>query len=190
MKKLILAVVAVMAFGTTNAQNAKFGLKAGLNFATWTDAEAQNRTGLHIGGLVDINISKKFSIQPELLYSVQGYKLTYNGTAITVTMNYLNIPVTAKIKTGDKFNIELGPQFGILLDATGIAGNNPSVDIIRLFKTLDVGINLGASYDIDKNSFLAFRYNIGVGGLAKNLQSGQTDSNHRVISISYGYKFD
>jgi len=189
MKKFILTAVVIFAFCNANAQNAKFGLKGGLNFATFTDAEAQNRTGFHLGGLVDISINKKFSIQPEFLYSTQGFTYTYSGSAMTLNMSYINIPVSAKIKTGDKFNLELGPQFGILLDADATSGSNKT-DMMHLFKTLDIGINIGASYDLDKNSFLAFRYNMGVGGLAKNLPANTTDSNHRVISISYGYKFD
>ncbi len=189
MKKILLAAVAVFAFGSASAQNAKFGLKGGINFATFTDTDAQNKTGIHLGILVDIEISKKFSIQPEFQYSAQGFTATTSGTTYIANLDYFNIPITAKIKTGDKFNIEVGPQFGFLLDANAKSGNQ-TVDIMYLFKTTDIGIILGASYDLDKNSFLAFRYNMGINGLAKNLPTGAKDSNNRVILLSYGYKFN
>ena len=82
MKKLLLfAAVAVFGLSNVNAQEVKFGAKAGVNFATITGDETSgvdSRTAFHIGGVAEIVISEKFSFQPELLYSGQGAKESYS----------------------------------------------------------------------------------------------------------------
>lgn len=65
-----------MGLTTVNEQEVTFGAKAGVNFANVTgDVEnADSKIGFHVGRIVEIAISEKFSIQPELLYSAKGYK--------------------------------------------------------------------------------------------------------------------
>jgi hypothetical protein len=69
----------------------------------------------HAGGFVNVPISDKFSIQPELLYSAQGE----NGKSIDVTLqnDYINLPVMDKFYVSNNFTIEAGPQIGLLLSA-------------------------------------------------------------------------
>jgi len=80
MKKLFLAAFAVFAFTSMNAQEVKFGAKAGVNLATLGgDAEdVDGRTSFHVGGVAEIIISEKFSVQPELLFSSVGVKEEYS----------------------------------------------------------------------------------------------------------------
>ena len=52
MKKIVLSLVAIMAFGFANAQDVKFGAKLGFNFSTISSLEgAETKLGLAIGGL-------------------------------------------------------------------------------------------------------------------------------------------
>src|SRR5690606_21065628 len=99
MKKIILTVAAVFAFGVANAQDgAQFGVKAGLNMSNITgDFDADGATSFYVGGLVDLTISENFHIQPELLYSMEG--------ADEASISYLRIPVMAKYYVMEGLNL-------------------------------------------------------------------------------------
>ena len=73
-KKVLLTAVAIFAFGFANAQEVKFGVKAGLNMSTVQGGYYSGavKPGFHIGGLAEIKLNDKFAIQPELLYSLKG----------------------------------------------------------------------------------------------------------------------
>lgn len=77
MKKiLVLAVITVLGFANANAQEIKFGVKGGLNFSTVSGDNTENIddvTSYNIGVVSEIPLSEKFSFQPEILYSRQGY---------------------------------------------------------------------------------------------------------------------
>ncbi len=73
MKKIVLSLVAIMAFGFANAQDVKFGAKLGFNFSTISGLDgAETKLGLAVGGLAEIKLNEKFSVQPELMYSMLG----------------------------------------------------------------------------------------------------------------------
>jgi opacity protein-like surface antigen len=199
MKKIILAAVAVLAFGFANAQEVKFGVKGGLNIATQSyggeDAPSPSSlTGFHIGGLVEIKISDKFSIQPELLYSTQGSKFSMTGysTENSFKLSYINIPVMLKYFVAEKFSLEAGPQIGFLTSSkmevilSGITG---SKDAKEIFKTVDFGLNIGAGYDFTKKISVNARYNFGLSNIAKNEDNSDISIKNGVFLVSVGYKF-
>ncbi|WAC02882.1 hypothetical protein N7U66_04435 [Lacinutrix neustonica] len=67
MKKLLFtAAIVALGFTTVNAQEVKFGAKAGVNLATiGGDAEdVDGLTSFHVGGVAEIMVSEKFSVQP------------------------------------------------------------------------------------------------------------------------------
>jgi len=205
MKKIILTAVAIFAFGFTNAQKAQFGIKGGMNVANQSFSgdgapSPSSLIGFHIGGFVDIKISDKFSIQPELLYSTQGSKFnmvvsdgnTEYNTENTVKLAYINIPVMFKYYATEKFSLEAGPQIGFLTNSeieVNVLGQSVTQDAKELFESIDFGLNLGAGYDITKNISAGIRYNFGLVNVAKT-EAGSNDSiKNSVFSISVGYKF-
>src|SRR5437868_4618172 len=99
MKKVLLSLSLVATtFIAANAQ-VSFGIKAGLNLATFTGSDASSsnlpgktmKAGLNIGGQVAIPVTSHFSVQPEAVYSMQGVKLDGG----TYDLSYINIPVLA-----------------------------------------------------------------------------------------------
>ena len=189
MKKIILFVVAILAFGYADAQKTQFGVKAGVNFATLTgDAPgASSKVGFNVGGFAEIKISTKFSIQPELLYSTQGAKVESEGVNVDFNLSYLNIPVMAKYYVSPKFSLEAGPQIGFLMSAKGKTMGE-SVDIKDFFNSTDFGINIGAGYDFTNQFSGGIRYNFGISNIAAD--SGGDSVQNSVISLSVGYKFN
>ena len=110
MKKSIL-IIALVLFGATtmSAQEAwNFGIKGGVNFANFTgdDFSSDNsRTSFNVGLLAEIPLADRFSIQPEVLYSGQGYEIYENDQAnfldvddnVEYQLDYVSVPVLAKI---------------------------------------------------------------------------------------------
>jgi opacity protein-like surface antigen len=203
MKKIILSAVAVLAFGFTNAQGVKFGVKAALNVATLTgDVEdASSLVGFQVGGFAEIKISEKFAVQPELMYSAQGGENstsesfggdTFNSE-VKYKLGYINIPVMAKYYVAKSFSLEAGPQIGFLVSAKGdytFSGGGESEsgseDIKDTVSSVDFGLNVGAGYDFTENLSAGLRYNF---GLTNVNDEGAADVNNGVFSVSLGYKF-
>ena len=124
MKKLLIAFIAIISLNTINAQEEKirFGEKLGLSISNvnFEDTDSfDSRIGFHIGALVEIPITDNFSIQPEIIYSTQGYKISETDFIDQTTkLNYLNTPLIAKFYIAKDFSLQLGPQIGFLLNAT------------------------------------------------------------------------
>lgn len=161
MKRIILPIVALMAFGFTNAQSTKFGVKGGLNVSNFTgyEEDVKSLIGFHVGGFAEIKVAKQFAIQPEFLFSTQGTIIEgFDGDSnTTVKVNYLNIPVLAKYCITDAFSVEAGPQIGFLLSAKA-----RGEDVNDLYKSTDFGFNLGCGYNFTENISVGARYTIGL----------------------------
>jgi opacity protein-like surface antigen len=207
MKRIILTVMTVMAFGFANAQDVKFGAKGGLNISNFsgdTDGlDLKSRVGFNVGGFVEIKLSDKLTIQPELLYSTQGAKadnaeVELNNAVYTAdvefNLSYINIPVMFKYYVAEKFNIEAGPQIGFLTSAktkTSVVGFNGSneQDVKDIFESIDFGLNLGAGYDFTEHFSAGVRYNLGLSNIAKTEDGDDSKLHNGVFSLSIGYKF-
>ncbi|WP_125722591.1 porin family protein [Flavobacterium ustbae] len=193
MKKIILSAIALMAFAFSNAQETRFGVKGGLNISNVVGGDVEDNNsliGFHVGGFAEIHVVEKFFIQPELLYSAQGAKFDGPfGSEADVKLNYLNIPVIAKYYIVDKkFNVEAGPQLGVLLSA-----KVEDVDIKDDTKSVDFGFNIGAGYSFTDNLSVGLRYTIGLSPIWDNdidsseeLYDSAKNSN---LQLSLAYKF-
>ena len=182
MKKLFTITMALVAF-TISAQNITFGAKAGLNFASMVGDGAEGldgRTSFHIGATAEIEISESFSIQPELLYSGQGYTADED---VTGKVDYINLPVMAKFYVADGFSIEAGPQIGFLVSAK-VEGFGETTDLKA--KSTDFALNLGAGYKLDSGLNFGLRYSMGL----TDVPDYDTDGfKHSVLQLSVGYNF-
>lgn len=209
MKKVLLTAVAVMAFGLSNAQDVKFGAKAGLNMSNLAgDIEnAEMKIGFQIGGFAEIKISDKFSVQPELLFSTQGAKSEYSESDVdysyteksTLKLNYLNIPIMAKYYATEKFYVEAGPQIGFLMSAESkseysetFMGTTESAstttDIKDSLNSTDLGLGLGLGYNFTENIGAGLRFTSGLSNIYKDAPSDFKVNNSN-IAISVAYKF-
>lgn len=146
------------------AQDPKFGLKAGLNMATVTNAGGDLKPGFHGGLLAHVHITPAFSLQPEVVYSGQGTKFSSNDKLL---LNYLNIPLLLQYNFDNGFRLQGGPQIGFLLSAKRKLGS-VDYDQKSSYQTVDFSLPLGLSY-LGYSGFGAdVRYNIGVTNIAKN----------------------
>lgn len=215
MKKLFLLIAVILLCLNLNAQSSgtpddgiKFGVKAGVNFASITGDDTDNLsslTGFHVGAVVDIPVSEKFSVQPELLYSTQGAEYSdsdgYDGK---FKLNYINIPIMAKYYVADGFSIQAGPQIGFNTSAKdeytgvdpGFNGDSGTDDIKDFVKGTDFGINFGLGYEMQTGLNFSARYCLGLSDI-NDLPSdidpgfsyGDIKNHNGVFQISVGFNF-
>ncbi len=192
MKKTVLFLVALVVSMTSAFSQVSGGLKAGMNLANTLSSEDGWDTdmviGYHVGAFIDLSISESFSIQPELILSAQGSKSTYNdgGTDIEqkLKFSYLNIPILAKVKFANVFNIHAGPQFGFLMNGK-MEVEDISLDMKDDLETLDMAIAAGVGVDLPMGLTLAARYNLGLSDIAKENDGDKIKNG--VFQLSVGY---
>jgi len=200
MKKILLfTVLGVFAFTTAHSQEVRFGAKAGVNLAFLSGDSDGNfsfalgvRGDLHIGGLAEISLSEKFSLQPELWYSSEGsdYSMLF-GPSYELKLNYIRVPVLAKYYIVKGLSVEAGPSFGMLISAkkdgyTYEDGEND--DEMENFKSFDAAVAVGVSYRLDMGIFFSVRYNLGLMDI-HDREGYNIKNQNNVIQISTGYMF-
>lgn len=118
MKNFMLAALLLCLASQAHAQ---FGIKGGVNEAVLTGRvgeDATYKTYFHAGVFYEAHLIGPLSVQPELLYSLQGSQLKGATTAANYTtqLNYIAVPILAKLTFGPVY-VEAGPQFGYLVQA-------------------------------------------------------------------------
>ncbi len=204
MKNLcFIAVIALFSFTSVQAQDLKFGAKAGVNFATISGDVidgAKSRTSLHVGVVAEIPISDKLSVQPELLYSAQGAEFDSSIIKSTLKLDYLNLPILVKYYVADNLSLEAGPQVGFLLSAKAdVEGNtnndatlksiNEDVDIKDNISSIDFGLKFGAGYTLESGLNFGAHYNLGLSNLNDTETSDTIEQFNGVFQVSIGFFF-
>lgn len=192
-KTIIVAVLCFFGWAQSNAQvSFKPGLRAGVNFAhftkgdtysyyngsgyTSTRADFTSKTDLYLGFYGALQLTKYYTLQPEVDYSRQGTK---SGTSSeTADVSYLSVAVVNKFTFTDKFNVHLGPTIDFLVDNSSNINTDSDVDLAFV---------LGAGYNFTKNFGLEARIKKGIIPVLD-----YSNSNHTNVVISLGgtYTFD
>jgi hypothetical protein len=187
MKKLsFLAVAMFFAIAAYSQTEVSIGLKAGPNFANLnTDASLsanyKNRTGFH-GGAFALFKFGKVGLQPELILSQQGSKVTVNAQDFDANYTYFNIPVIVKLYTVAGINIQVGPQFGFLASQKNELLE--SVNVEDDAKNSDLSLALGLGWDLPLRLSVDARYNL---GLSDN-SSSPAEVKNQVWQVSLGFR--
>jgi len=187
MKKIIVAAILVMgSVGAFAQASIGIGVKGGLNFAKidGTSSVGQNyksRTGYHFGAFTLIKVGK-IGIQPEVLFSKQGSKVSQPNTKdVDANFNYINVPIIVKLYTIAGINLQVGPQFGFLSRA-----EIDDQDIKKSVKNSDVSLALGAGWDLPFGLKIDARYNLGLTKIDDDPARFNNVKN-QVIQVSLGY---
>src|SRR5207237_1625518 len=120
---LFLFAVALSTFSF--AQGFHVGLKGGANMykIDGKSFSEEFKYGYNAGLFTEINFSKHFGIQPEVLWNqsqtrtTSKFKDMYNGGVSElkgVTLNYLSIPLLLNVSPSRFITFQAGPQFGML----------------------------------------------------------------------------
>lgn len=198
MKKSILVFAAMlMSTSFMAAQEfVYFGAKGGVNFSTFSgdgfsdfNGDKKSRTAYHLGLLAEIPVSERFSIQPEVLYSAQGYDIQEitDGEDVEFQLDYVTVPVLAKLYVFEGLSFEAGPQLGFLVEnKVDSAEGSVEMDDDN-FKSFDFSLGLGASYKFN-NFFIYGRYNAGLTDIY-DIDGVEVDAKNSVIQAGVGLLF-
>jgi hypothetical protein len=185
--------------------SAKFGIKGGLNLTNlYVDnvSSEHMKAGFNAGVFAKLPVTRGFSIQPELLYSVKGAKDTYNNLLqgngeYRFNLGYMELPVLAVVNLAPNFNLHLGGYAAYLVSAN-VKDVNSNGDIQGAtdlntdnFKRWDFGLIGGLGFDI-QNFTIGARYNYGLSQIGKsgNLSGDLTrNSKNAGISVYVGVAF-
>jgi hypothetical protein len=195
MKKSILFVAALVLSTTFAAaqEYVYFGVKGGVNFSTisgdgFSDFNDESaRTAYHLGLLAEVPVSDRFSIQPEVLYSAQGFDIIRreDNADIEHQLDYITVPVLAKLYVTNGWSFEAGPQVGFVVNEEIGDGDNDIDFYNDDRKDLDISLGLGTSFKLN-NFFLYGRYNAGLTNIYDNTAA---DAKNSVIQAGIGLLF-
>jgi opacity protein-like surface antigen len=215
MKKLLIVTVLVLAFAfTTSAQDAAapmFGVKAGLNLAnhygSGTDADSEFgehkfKAGVVGGVFMSYALSPQFSVQPEILYSMKGYKWEGTGGEAGYTekgkFNYLEVPVLFKYNVPTEGttspNLFVGPAVAFLMSAKidwDYDTESGTVDWKDSTKSVDFGVAFGGGVDFamgEGTVTFDVRYTLGLSKLP-DLAEPDPDFDDKIKNKAWSFMF-
>ena len=189
-----------------------FGIKAGMNLASMDvrSDELLIERAYEFGSLrlwnfgvvASFDINKRFSVQPELLFTQKGgqnlYE-TYTTTAETILqykMSYLALPLLLQYKIGP-IKLQAGPEFSYQI-ANKIEENGKEISnspFLLSNQKFDVSINIGLQFTV-RRLFAQVRWQRGLVSVsdiqftdANGDNIGTYDHYHNVLQVSLGYLF-
>lgn len=168
----------------------RFGIKGAATASQFSEQELNGRNqklGFNAGVFVNVPLSEKFALQPEVLYNQMGAKSVLSDTEVTAgsttvrtkqdystTLNYISVPVMLQMKPADNFYVEAGPEVSYFVDgknkgeqtiATTTAGTTSTQTMSASesinkddIKKFNIGFGLGLGYYFTRNLGINARY--------------------------------
>jgi hypothetical protein len=175
MKKLIVAIaLSVFTFINANAQSVAF--KVGYTHSdVIVSPEPANiftpKETFHAGiAIKDLKISDKIGFQPEILYSMQGFKVASVGN---VGIHYLSVPLLITFPVTEGLELQVGPQVSYMINSrVGVVNDLFSITYKGLFHNFDAGAVAGVEYKVSDNISLGGRYYLGMTDVNKDFSFG------------------
>ncbi|XCI74693.1 MAG: porin family protein [Flavobacteriales bacterium] len=169
------------------------GVKAGVNISNVTEMyKSSYVVGFYAGVYGRYNFDENMAIQPELLISRKGSKLTLlnNKSREIIVNTYLNVPIMFGYHVVKGLHLEVGPQFGFALSKDKIANYNDNETLKA--KTFDFSLAIGLDYNVGRhfdlpNLDLTGRYTIGLTDVYKGTKN--TSNKNSVFQIGLAYAF-
>jgi hypothetical protein len=193
--KIILSLCFVLTLSAAvSAQSLHIGAKAGANLGKidGKSFKEEFNLGYLLGGYVELGLSKKISIQPELLFTQtntvidSNYKAIYENVPSAVIgnkahLNYLNIPILLNINASKLLTLQVGPQFSVLMNKDESLAQNGE----QAIKHGDFAAVLGAQVNLGTLNVYG-RYNIGLNNL--NDIDNQDKWKSQTIQLGIGFR--
>ncbi len=161
---LTLTLITVM---NVQAQGFHLGVKAGANMFK-VDGQSFDQSfqfGYNAGAFAELNFTKQWGIQPELMFNQTNYRTGDHFNSIFPggpddlkgKLNYLSIPILLSFRPVKFISLQAGPQFGILMSGDqNIVSNGQNA-----FKKGDFSLVGGAQLNL-AGFKLGARYVIGL----------------------------
>ncbi len=130
MKKTIaVGIICLTMLGVAQAQIFTFGIKGGssINKISGASFEKKFDYGYHLGGFAQVKLTKKITLQPEVLFNQNNTTVDSNFAALynsiynpnyrkNITLKYLSIPLVVNYNLNKLLSLQAGAQYGILMN--------------------------------------------------------------------------
>ncbi|GGG50226.1 porin family protein [Bizionia arctica] len=212
MKKLVLLsglfIFSIsMIHAQADSKEIQFGVKGGVNLTKIIGddmGDVKSRTSFNAGIVVEIPISDRLSLQPEVFYSGQGFDVKEidqdnifdTDQNIEYQLDYIQVPVLLKAYLVEGLSLEVGPQFGFKIhEEFDFQPNSDDGDIEindedSYVKDFDTSVAFGVSYKFDNGFFVNGRYNLGLTNIfEENTIFENVDAKNSVWQFGVGFMF-
>ncbi|MFK5974214.1 MAG: porin family protein [Flavobacteriaceae bacterium] len=195
-KKLTLLLFFVFSILVFAQKKIRPGLRLGLNVANISNTILEDKIGANAGVFVDIRFSDFYTMQPELIYSMQGGKSTFENTE-DLNINYLSIGLVNKfyIIPRQGLHLLLGASFDFDFENNIINVINGSND--SEVTPFDLSVLMGIGYEFDFGLIIEARYKQGLlnidlfrDNFDSEFYDGEENNLNTVFQFGLAYKFD
>lgn len=166
--KIISLAIALFIFSASFSQGLTFGVKGGasINKLTGKSFKEEFSFGYHVGVFATLGMGGKLSLQPEVLLNQVNTDTASNLSSVyhfkkNIQLKYLSIPILLNYNLSNLFALQVGPQFGILLDNNKNALQNGQ----EAFKNGDLSMLGGVQLKLSKFRVYG-RYAIGLSDIS------------------------
>ena len=173
-------------------------VKAGVSLANIhfkSDNDVQLRVLGYGGVSFNIEMPNQLFFQPELLYSIRGYKFPASATSEEgrVTLGYITAPLLLGYKLTKTFSILAGPEIGYLVRARSRYGDYNTDFYDGIGRKFNVDADAGIALQVTKEIVLEARVSIGVVALYRGVLTDPLgndmgefkDGYHRVLQVGF-----
>lgn len=157
---LLLAVMSLF-ISIANAQHT-IGIKGGVNIASLSGFEGNNRISAHAGVFLHHTINTVWCFQPELLFSGEGQRYIDNGEERTLALDYIQLPLMVQYYVVPQFYLEAGPQVGVLISAQDKGDETAHLNVKDDFSAAQIALGIGAGFKASEQVIIYGRYNFGL----------------------------
>ncbi len=203
MKKIILSLALVAGLGTMQNTfgQTTFGVKADANLSNLVVSKMANTDsklgfGANVGGFANIEISKMFAVQPEVMFMLENSKIETSGVKNNIRTWGVQVPVYAMLQfpstdTGRAY-VGVGPYAGL-----GFNAKNTTADVElydkngadkAYLKRFDMGLAATVGYEFSNKIQINASYKH---GLLDQLDAASKNSTftNQMITLGLGYRF-
>lgn len=184
MKKSIIGGVLIVVLALTGvqsrAQGFYGGVRGGMNVASLTKTSGSAVVRGNVGAFMGFQFGSVIGLQAEALYSFQGGIVSGGGwfRDADIQLDYLKIPILAKIYLFKGLNVEAGVSFNILTSA--LVAKQPA----KGFNGFDFSIPIGVAYQFGKHFEVGARYDISCAPYHPN-----NDGANSLFSLNVAWRF-
>lgn len=181
-----------------------YGIQGGYNISSITNYHnnsfgdntfsQKSKPGFNLGVFVEIPINPMWHIQPELNYSLEGFKANTDAGQFQRNYNFATLPILVKFYPVSHFYLFLGPQLSYNVETYDTwTVNDPDFSKYQRrnseINKLYGGVTGGIGVDMSKHILLNIGY---YSDLTKTYHTTGSDTppiKNQVLNIRLGYRF-
>jgi hypothetical protein len=195
MRVSVLVILLTFAAAAPGMAQVSYGVKGGVNVANVSfdgegDVPSSARVGLLAGVFATVPVGGPFGVQAEAVYTVKGASLDVAGIESAYIVDYVELPVLARMRLGRTLYVAAGPSMAFKLRArsrVSFGGSTEEVDLDDDVESFDLGVVGAVGIEFGRWT-LDGRYTHGL----SDSDADTTDAvsiRNRVFSVAAGIRF-